>query len=307
MMSTMKTSYHSALLLLIFSLALPQTASAKKEPNRMKPTTPWAMRYEDDSCALQRQFGEGKDRVVLTLSRFGPGHSFRMTLAGKPLRLRDTDRNLYIQFGAEEEEQHIDYLVGSMAEMPALVVREKVRIGKPVGSGIKADKFGNSKWDEMSDASISHDRYVAADHLAIRIPLKKRIVLETGSLGKPQTAMKTCINDLMTRWGIDVEKHKTLSRPVRASSNPGRWMKPEDYPKDMLRERQPALVNFRLSVDATGKPTDCHIQQTTRPKEFDDAVCDTLIRNGEFKPALDADGNPIASYWRNTVRFALPE
>ncbi len=124
-------------------------------------------------------------------------------------------------------------------------------------------------------------------------------------MDKPLAALSTCIDELMTHWGIDIEKHKKLSRSVVPDGNPGRWIKGNDYPTDMLHQRQPALVQFRLSVDETGAVTGCHIQKTTRPKEFDDAVCKSLTRRANFLPALDENGKPIKSFYRNTVRFQI--
>ena len=82
-------------------------------------------------------------------------------------------------------------------------------------------------------------------------------------------------------------------------------MKSRDYPLPMLLSGKRAIVQFRLNVDPAGKPTACHIQQSTRPKAFDDAVCKAIMRNAEFEPALDAGGSPIASYWLNTVVFHM--
>jgi len=74
----------------------------------------------------------------------------------------------------------------------------------------------------------------------------------------------------------------------------------------MLYAGQSAIVEFRMIVSDDGSPASCHIQSTTRPKEFDKAVCGSLMKRARFKPALDADGKPLASYYRNTVRFAIP-
>jgi hypothetical protein len=74
----------------------------------------------------------------------------------------------------------------------------------------------------------------------------------------------------------------------------------------MLGIGQPAIVEFRLSIGADGVPLACHIQETTRPKEFDNAVCKSLMRRARFEPALDATGTAITSYYRNTVRFQIP-
>lgn len=122
----------------------------------------------------------------------------------------------------------------------------------------------------------------------------------------PLAALGKCIDNLLTHWGIDVEKHKTLKREAKPAESPDRWVVTGDYPRKMLDAGQPAIVNFRLSVGADGVPTGCHIQSTTRPKEFDDAVCKSVMRRASFIPALDAEGKPLASYYRNTVRFQIP-
>ena len=73
----------------------------------------------------------------------------------------------------------------------------------------------------------------------------------------------------------------------------------------MLRDGYEGIVNFRLLVDQAGKPTDCEVQRSTRPKEFDDAVCRAAMRRAEFEPALDAQGKPVPSYWIATVNFRI--
>jgi outer membrane biosynthesis protein TonB len=128
-------------------------------------------------------------------------------------------------------------------------------------------------------------------------------MLETGSMRAPLAALDTCIDNLLVSWGVDVEKHKALSKQVEPLQSPGKWVVASDYPSNMLSAGQPALVNFRLSVGTDGVPTACHIQLTTRPKEFDNAVCKSVMRRARFSPALDATGQPLQSYYQNVVRF----
>lgn len=133
----------------------------------------------------------------------------------------------------------------------------------------------------------------------------KTVRLETGSLGAPMKKLRECTGELLGHWGIDVAKHATLSRPAVPVKNPARWMSSSQYPAGMLALGKRAVVQFRLGVDAVGEPTACHIQQSTRPKDFDDAVCKAIMRNAKFHPALDAEGRPIASYWLNSVNFVI--
>ncbi|NML94723.1 hypothetical protein HHL27_13695 [Novosphingobium sp. TW-4] len=64
-----------------------------------------------------------------------------------------------------------------------------------------------------------------------------------------------------------------------------------------------AIVYFRLMVGPDGNPTGCHIQQATNSPEFTDFTCKLLMKRARFAPALDAAGNPTASYYTNSVRW----
>jgi TonB family protein len=98
-------------------------------------------------------------------------------------------------------------------------------------------------------------------------------------------------------------QQKTLSRKL--IPNQESWFDANDYPTSMLRSGEQGIVNFRLRVDRAGKPTECKVQESTRPKAFDDAVCKTVMRRAKFEPALDAHGNLAPSYWRQTVIFRI--
>jgi TonB family protein len=151
--------------------------------------------------------------------------------------------------------------------------------------------------------SIGIDRERAVTQLKVEGKKKQALILQFGPMHKPMAALSTCIDTLLKDWGLDVEKHKSLTRLVTPVNNPGNWVKSRDYPADMLFEGQPAVVEFRLDVDGNGNVTGCHIQETTRKKEFDDAVCRSLMKRAKFLPALDAEGNSLKSYYQNTVNF----
>ncbi len=284
---------------------LSQPVAAQKQPLTLKPSSKWVASYEDDSCRLLRQFGTEDDTVTVIFNSFGPGDHFRLVLAGKPVRIRNSSRPATLQFGPSELAQEAEFLIGNLGKKPAMLFSGSMRIAAVTDAEKLARENSGPEYNYKL-AEISTERKAAVTYLSIGRPLRKPVVLKLGSMEKPFAALATCVDELLTHWGINVEKHKTLSQPVHIIGNPGRWIKSNEYPLDMIREGQPALVQFRLSVDKTGKTTACHIQQTTRPKEFDDAVCRSLMKRSAFKPALDAEGQPIASYWRSTVRFQIP-
>ena len=292
--------------LVILALATPTlAAAAAPAPLTLKPTSAWQVDYADERCRLGRQFGEGKQTVLLLMDRFGPSESFRLTIAGQVVKTFVEKGDADIQFGPNEQQQQIAFLNGNLGKEPALVFSGSARIAPPSAAETLAIK-NREKTEWVVVEPISEDRQKAVRHLRVGKPLRKPVMLETGSMRAPLAALDTCIDNLLISWGVDVEKHKTLSKQAEPLKSPGKWVVSSDYPTDMLSVGQPALVNFRLSIGPDGVPSACHIQATTRPKEFDNAVCKSVMRRARFSPALDAKVQPMPSYYQNTVRFQIP-
>lgn len=91
--------------------------------------------------------------------------------------------------------------------------------------------------------------------------------------------------------------------PVPIGS-PGDWLSPSDYPVAALRYDMEGISTFVLTVDAQGKPTDCHITISSKFDVLDEAACERLMRNGRFVPALP--GQPAVRRWYNRVRWVMP-
>jgi len=289
----------------LISIIASPSAHAAQPPLQLKQTSPWNVDYADDRCRLMRQFGEGDEKTYAIFDRYGPGERFRMTIAGKPVRTSVQNGEATIQFGPGEGEQQLGFYKGDLGEYPALIFHSQVRVAPP--SATEQAMIDQRKDDEGIDlAPVDPARETAIKYLMVGKPLRRTLILETGAMRKPLEALGKCIDNLMTSWGIDVEKHKMLSRAARPLTSPVKWVVSSDYPVNMLSAGQPAIVEFRMSVGADGTPASCHIQSTTRPKEFDKAVCGSLMRRARFSPALDAEGKPLVSFYRNTVRFALP-
>lgn len=289
----------------MIAISVTAPIQAAKPPLQLKQTSQWNVDYAEDRCRLMRKFGEGDEEVYAVFDRYGPTEHFRMTIAGKPIQTSVQNGEATVQFGPNETEQQLAFYRGDFGEYPALVFHSQTRVPPPSpAEQAIIDKRDNNEWVEL--APVEPARETAIRILTIGKPLRRTVILETGPMRKPLEALGKCVDNLLASWGIDVEKHKLLTRSVQPLTPPVKWVVSSDYPVKMLSARQPAIVEFRMSVGADGIPVSCHIQSTTRPKEFDKAVCGSLMRRARFAPALDAMGQPLASYYRNTVRFALP-
>ena len=300
----MKRRLFVVMTMLFAGLSLGPAALAANPPLILEPSSQWVADYAEDSCTLYRKFGIGEGETTVLIHRFDPSDQFRLTIAGNWVETKGT-RTVEIQFGPLESAQKQSFIPGNLGKLPALVILDSMRLAPLKKSEIKARQNSGPN-SNYGIPPFSNERLQAITYLSISKSGETPVILNLGPMDKSMAALSTCIDDLLSYWGIDVEKHKNLTREVRHRGSPGSWVNQHDYPKEMLSESQPALVQFRLNVSETGKPTACHIQKTTRPEEFDDAVCKSLMKRARFSPALDKDGQPIASFWINTVVFQLP-
>ncbi len=280
-------------------VAVPSMA-AEKAPIELAPTTPWNVHYADDYCRLARIFGSDKQKIILSIEQDAPGNSFRMTLVGPMLGRENEKGDATIKFGAMAE-QAVMFFPGTVGDDPAWIFGDSMRL-KPYSEAeiALANKNG---YAFSSETPITEADEAAVKSVVIGRPLRHPVRLNTGPMKAVFTAMRNCTDELLDHWGIDVARHRELSRWAMPLGQPGKWLRSGDYPPDMLAKAQPGIVRFRLSVGADGIPAACHIQRSTNSKGFDDAVCKGVMRRARFEPALDKDGLPIASYYVNAVRF----
>lgn len=286
----------------LLSSSAPLVAAGANAATALEPSTRWNVHYADDFCRLTRDFGVGDSRITVVIDQFGPGDEFRLTLAGKPMKRRAAAGEAAIRFGSSFSEQRLRFYSGTIGkDLPAWIFATGVGF-RPMPPGDK-----RTVGDVLSAiAPLTDAEKASVTTIDIGSPLRHSVRLQTGSMQPVFAAMERCTDELLTHWGIDVARHKTLSRPVIPEGNPGRWLTSFDYPQDMLRKRMPGIVEFRLTVGEDGRATACHIQQSTDSEGFDATVCGELMRHARFKPALDKDGKPMISYYRSTVRFRMP-
>lgn len=296
-----------------FVLALASPAIANT--TRLAPSSPWQINYADDSCRLARVFGTDTNRIYLMLDRFEPSETFQFLMAGNLVSRAQGMVSTKLTFGPGEDEQSYQLIAATQNRLPAV-------LGSSVVLGMRAEPEATAaaRAQAQDDAGgkkattpepsprfqpMTPEREAAVRYIEITGASRRPIVLETGPMGEPMAAMRRCTEELLTHWGIDVEAHRGISRGPRPISNPGQWFGSGDYPHKMVMEGVEGLIRFRLIIEDDGRIGGCHIQQSTRPAEFDRAVCNAMTKRGKFTPALDADGRPIRSYWRSSVRFML--
>jgi hypothetical protein len=274
-------------------VAVPNVAFAAETV--LKPNSPWSVDLNDKTCTLRRVFGTTEDPFILRFERFAPGNAFQTVIASKQFRQVDQRSFATITYGGGAP----IYLTGRF--MPGTSNNSLPTLFLPSDSLLPNDK--KTKDIDESEA-VTTDVEVAVTSVSMRFS-DRRIRLETGSLGKALAALRQCTDDLVRHWGLDPTEQATLQRRATPLSNPANWAKPGDYPSKALNIGQQAIVSFRLVIDKQGMPTACEIQRAYADAAFQKLTCELLMSRARFEPAINAAGQPTASYFATTARWIM--
>ena len=281
-------------------------------PPVLAPTSQWNVSYDEDSCRLLRMFGTGADRTVFYLERYEPGDSFFMVVAGKGINNRSSLPTT-IRFGPSGFSMDDNKVYGDLGDFGPAILISSASLALPA----EDERMGNSDKQAFDPDAVAADTDVfrqaltpeqerAITWLEVKSGLKKPFRLALGPMDKPMEAMRKCTDDLVASWGFDLQALRGMTRAAVPSKSPGSWLSANDYPTIALKKGEQGIVQVRLAIGADGAAQACHIQKSTRPVEFDQAVCRALMKRARFQPALGADGKPMPSYWRSGVRFEIP-
>lgn len=103
---------------------------------------------------------------------------------------------------------------------------------------------------------------------------------------------------------IDAKTGKPQALP---KGNPGAWIGIADYPAAAKAANASGLVEFTMSLNDTGAVTACTIRQSSGNADLDAATCELMRTRGQFAPARNAAGKPVAGTWSKRVNWVLPE
>jgi len=259
------------------------------------------MDYAEESCALRREFGGPENRVVLQIQQFVPDSPmFSIQVVGPNLRWNNT----------APDRLHLRYLPDEAPTMLGVVLR--ITAGE-LGHGVAfhaplnfpffaptADTGAVPVSQEQRNAMAARAQQITG--IELRDAFTQDMTLNTRSMGAPMHGLQACLGELLTHWGIDVAAHQTLQRkafPVDQEE----WARAlqRAYPRSVAGLN--ADITVRLDISADGQVAACHMQQRLGDEAFGATACTQLIRHARFSPAIDAQGNPIASYYIQRIMY----
>lgn len=195
----------------------------------IKRMSDWQLTYDERSCDLAAKFGAGNDEVIAMFSRYGPSDWFILTLAGQPVKTSSLTSEVEVDFGPIENPRRAQSLNGFTAGLPSVSI-----------SSLRLDD-GEFDGEDTALPSMRGEDEVKINTVKLTLPGKRVIQLHLGSMAKPMAAIRNCTDGLMQLWGLNPDEQKAVTARPKPSGEPRNWLRPSDYPDDMLRQGRSAI------------------------------------------------------------------
>lgn len=157
--------------------------------------------------------------------------------------------------------------------------------------------------DRRVKAAISKKQLaLAASDRSLGVTIQDRIDerVSTAGLGKALLAVKTCEEDLASRWGTP----KNWSIDPVPNVDPVTVFRSADYPTSLLNANVQGDARLLIKIGASGEALTCQSINRNELKQFADVVCAIFRNRVRFTPAMNAVGSPVESYYVTPrVRF----
>lgn len=202
------------------------------------------------------------------------------------------------------------YLIGSANVLPTLK-RNMLTIKL-----LPSNRSFSAKADNLSEASSVHAMagYGFSEELPAALAASSEVRIDglgaavsipvIGAAKAMAALRQQCIDDKLAEWGIDPKVYDALRVPPTNLPG-GLWWKADDYPSAAQASGEEGDAIARLDVDATGKVTGCAVVVSSGSAALDDATCKISLERGRLRPAIGADGHPIAAFRIMPVRWRL--
>ncbi|MFC0203679.1 energy transducer TonB [Novosphingobium soli] len=263
----------------------------------LPPATPWNLEATDAGCALRRAFGPPDRSLVLEIRRFQPGDGFELSVDGDDLAGLVHSHSVTIGYGTLWKHEDSGFQLGTTTRgtgtVPSIFL----------SSALKAPDDGLIDVRRRA-AIVTPEMEAGVDRISLSWS-RNNLILNTGSLGKPFAAMRSCTDALLRAWGLDPEVQNGLTR-YPAPTNLMQMVRAIQavYPASMAATGKQGRVNFRAIIDGQGSVTRCETIKSYNDPEFDALAC-KVVRRTRFNPALDRNGKPVDSYYAATVKYYL--
>jgi hypothetical protein len=281
------------------SLLVSSAAQAQQQETVFRPASTWTADYGDDYCRLIRNFTDGTRQFSLALERLQPGDQVRLIAVGEGMRPFRGAEEITYQFLPSGSSGKTRYVRSDTPDGKQFLSLEPVSLAQrpPPAPGTLPPMY--SRADEQAAARTING-------FVLTVGLMSPVQVETGSLGAAIGALQTCADDLLGVWGLDAEKHKTMTALPILNPSPDGVLPRNTIPFDQFEKLGGGANQVRLLIGADGKVTGCSIYSPSLSQTLNDKICALAKERASFQPAKDAAGQAMASVWMGSPMFLGP-
>jgi hypothetical protein len=285
-----------------------QTAHAKDEVRFKIDEYGWELVQADGKCTA-RAFLEGPTgQGVLELQKRSPRDHFRVVVAGPGLskpanvqwRLEDwAPTSRLAQDDIPQKLSAVGWLEGTSRYTGATF--------NLTTSPLSLPEDPNPRVSSTEVQSTRSQRFASVTGIYLDNLFREPVAVETGALTSMMELMDACTDKIVESWGVSPTTERTLSRRAR----PVDFKRMSDaliqaFPGGNQRLGTAELVTFRVMLDARGYVTDCiTYSDSGADARLTRVTCDVLKNKVQYEPALDAESTPVASYYTNSIVYAV--
>lgn len=281
-------------------------ASADSRSTILEPSSNWYATLEDGSCRLARRFGERSTEHLLVFEQWGPSSEFGLIVAG-PTAARFSDgRKTQLVFFDGQSPREIRPVKNDLDDYGSSLTELAAGLSSTPENWLSREEISALSEERAQSGFPSIDAELAAQVQYVQLSQGNReLKLMTGPMSDAFSVLDQCAEQLMVSWGFDLEAQKAQSRHPRMLNEHNAaerfWA---NWPSDMLQERWRGAVNVRVTVNAEGEVEDCQAANLAEIQEMQEATCNAMS-GLDFDPALDAQGNPMRSFYMTSIRYGF--
>lgn len=147
-------------------------------------------------------------------------------------------------------------------------------------------------------------RFAASTAVVVRTNGDSAANVPIGSAQRAVAAFRECEDEVLRRWNIDPAMLASLrSRP---EGNLAAVFQATDYPMSAARAEMEGNTTMRLMIGTDGRVSECAVLVSSGHQILDRRACQVAEERLRARPAIGADGNPVAAPLVTTIRWVLP-
>jgi hypothetical protein len=269
-------------------------------------TDEWRLQEQEEYCSLTRNFVDPSGNGVrLQLQSFGPATTFKVTMVGEGLPLRDRRRGVAtfkVRFKPDPNWREVYGTTGFVGEVDALTFSTDLATAHQAEQrqrALEAEDGIDEGWSDIMAA-----RAAEFDQLALAYRSRDDTVLQLGTMAQPIAQLRGCAQGLLGKWGYDPATYGGLRRTPRL-------MNGLEVADSVVRAMLDAKVghndaiHIRMDVDEKGMAARCIVQQPRRGSEIEALICKTVRETAQFEPAIGAGGEPVRGLYVTAIVFRV--